>query len=58
MRTTYTYDFNDTLNPISSYNQNSANTGSMIFKYTDTNGFSYVQPMKNTPYYIYLQQGT
>ena len=28
MRTTYTYDFNDTLNPITSYNQNSANTGS------------------------------
>ncbi|MFN9951644.1 MAG: hypothetical protein ACK55I_00980, partial [bacterium] len=39
-------------------NQNSANTGSMIFKYTDTNGNGYVQPMKNTPYYIYLQQGT
>jgi hypothetical protein len=30
----------------------------MIFKYTDTNGNGYVQPMKNTPYYIYLQQGT
>ena len=58
MKTTYTYEFNDALNPISSYNQNSANTGSMIFKYTDLNGFSYVQPMKNTPYYIYLQQGS
>lgn len=58
MRTTFTYDFNDTLNPIASYNQNSANTGSMIFKYTDTSGNGYVQPMKNTPYYIYLQQGT
>jgi len=58
MRTTYTYDFNDTLNPITSYNQNSANTGSMIFKYTDLSGVNYVQPMKNTPYYIYLQQGT
>lgn len=57
MRTTFTYDFNDTLNPIASYNQNSANTGSMIFKYTDTSGNGYVQPMKNTPYYIYLQQG-
>lgn len=58
MKTTLTYDFNNELNPISSYNQNSANTGTMIFKYTDGSGVSYVQAAKNTPYYIYLQQGT
>lgn len=58
MKTTLTYDFNNQLNPISSYNQNSANTGTMIFKYTDGSGVSYVQPAKNTAYYIYLQQGT